>query len=91
MWWQVRRLLLAIQDLTAERDQAREDAAKARAAAAAGEDPEETQALHKQLTEARAENANMFTLMAENEALRAEVHTLRLRLECLEGEPNPIE
>ena len=30
----------------------------------------------------RAENANMFTLMEENAALREQVETLRLQLEC---------
>ena len=34
--------------------------------------------------ELRKENANMFTLMEENDALRNETQTLRLRLECLE-------
>ena len=33
--------------------------------------------------ELRKENANMFTLMEENDALRNETQTLRLRLECL--------
>jgi len=101
---ELRRLLIALQDVTSERDQARKEldtareAAHARAVVLSASDAdgapntaldplgaaEELAALRKENAELRKENANMFTLMEENDALRNETQTLRLRLECLE-------
>lgn len=82
---EVRQLLVALQDMTSARDQTRAEleAANARFAALdGGAEAEELAALRKQNEALRAENANMFTLMEENEGLRSEVQTLKLQLEC---------
>lgn len=85
---ELRQLLVALQDLTAERDEAvaalRKAAEETAEAAEAGG---ELSALREENAALRKENANMFTLMEENAGLRTEVETLRLRLACAEA-PN---
>ena len=85
----MRQLLLALQDATAERDEARAQVARLEAAMAAGAEPGELEALRAENAALRAENANMFTLKEENGALRTQLETARLQLQCLghdEGE-----
>ena len=79
---ELRDLILAVQDLTAERDEARNSLDKLRKEAEAGGEAEELTLLREQNAALRAENANMFTMMEENEALRTELETLRCQLEC---------
>lgn len=81
---ELRDLILAVQDLTAERDEARTSLAAMQERLAVGKEAEELTRLREENAKLRAENANMFMLMEENEHLRTETATLRLRLECAE-------
>ena len=86
---ELRELIIAVQDLTAERDEARADLAKIRDANEGGEEGEELARLRAENVALRAENANMFTLMEENAALRTEVETMRLKLESAPQPDSP--
>ena len=55
----------------------------------AGAEPGELEALRRENAALRLENANMFTLMEENAALRTQLETARLQLQCLGGEETP--
>lgn len=79
---ELRRLIVALQDVTAERDEAQAKLNKLHTAAAAGEEGEELASLRAENASLRAENANMFALSEENEALRTLVETLQLKLDC---------
>jgi hypothetical protein len=79
---EIRELIVAIQDVTAERDELKASLQKLRAHAAANGEAEELAALRRENLALRSENANMFTLKEENEALREELGMLRLQLEC---------
>ena len=90
---ELRDLVITIQDLTVERDEARAAAEKLKAAAAEGGDPEELTRLRKENAELRGENDNMFTLKEENEHLRTEIEKLRLQLDCMRdvaGDAEPV-
>ena len=80
---ELRELILAVQDLTAERDDARGALEKLREASASGAEAEELASLRAQNAALRAENANMFSLKEENEAMRTEIEKMRLQLECM--------
>ena len=83
---ELRDLILAVQDLTAERDEAQKLLEKLRAEVSGeGGGLSELDTLREENAALRAENANMFTLKDENEALRTQVETLRLQLECARG------
>ena len=79
---ELRELILAVQDLTAERDDARAALAKRVAADEAGGEAAELTALREENATLRAENANMFTLMEENANLRSELEMAKLTIEC---------
>ena len=79
---ELRELILAVQDLTAERDDARAALAKRVAAEEAGGEAAELTALREENATLRAENANMFTLMEENANLRSELEMAKLTIEC---------
>lgn len=82
---EIRELIVAIQDVTAERDELKADLERVRAHTAAAGEAEELSALRRENLALRAENANMFTLKEENETLREQLGTLRLQLECAQG------
>ena len=78
-----------MQDITAERDEARRQLEALRASLDGHGEAEELAQLRRENASLRAENANMFTLMEENAALRTQLETARLQLQCLGGEETP--
>jgi hypothetical protein len=78
---ELRELILAVQDLTAERDEARAALATERAAHASADEAAELGALRAENAKLRDENANMFTLLEENAALRTELEAARLQID----------
>ena len=82
---ELRELILAIQDVTAERDEARASLAKLTKQQAEGGEAEELERLRAENAKLRGENANMFTLMEENESLRTALEQAKLELTMAGG------
>ena len=82
---ELRELILAIQDVTAERDEARASLAKLTKQQAEGGEAEELKRLRAENAKLRGENANMFTLMEENESLRTALEQAKLELTMAGG------
>ena len=84
---ELRELILAVQDLTAERDEARSALEKLREASKMGDEEAELAELRAENAKLRSENANMFTLMEENSALRNDLEAARLQIDCMREPP----
>ena len=71
-----------VQELTIERDEARARLRRMEEATAGEQVASELEALRREKQQLELENANMFSIQAQNEALVAELRRLR-------GEPGP--